>query len=98
MPTPKGVALANSIAALEVIDIGVDTGTTGNLALAHFDSEQIEEGNERVINLTASLYSKLSSGSYTDALTLTGQVLHTIQDFYSHTSWIEMGNTNINKV
>jgi hypothetical protein len=96
--TFKGVALANSIAALQVIDIGVDTGTTGKLALAHFDSEQMEEGNERVITLTASLYSKLNSGNYTDALTLTGQVLHTIQDFYSHTNWVEMGNTNINKV
>ena len=27
---------------------------------------------------------------------LLGQLLHTLQDFYSHSNWVEMGNTDIN--
>jgi len=32
----------------------------------------------------------------TNARQLLGQLLHTLQDFYSHSNWIEMGKTDIN--
>lgn len=28
---------------------------------------------------------------------LLGQLLHTLQDFYSHSNWVELGNKNINE-
>lgn len=38
----------------------------------------------------------------TDDLTyareLLGQLFHTLQDFYSHSNWIEMGKTDINEL
>ena len=32
----------------------------------------------------------------TQARQLLGQYLHTLQDFYSHSNWIELGKTEIN--
>ena len=34
----------------------------------------------------------------TNARILLGQSLHTLQDFYSHSNWVEMGKTDINKL
>ena len=34
----------------------------------------------------------------TNARESLGRLLHTLQDFYSHSNWIEMGNTNINNL
>lgn len=31
-----------------------------------------------------------------DARKRIGNILHTLQDFYTHSNWIEMGNTEIN--
>ena len=35
---------------------------------------------------------------YVLARRFTAQILHTIQDFYSHSNWVEMGNNEINRV
>ena len=32
----------------------------------------------------------------TDTRELLGQLLHTLQDFYSHSNWVEMGKTDVN--
>jgi hypothetical protein len=34
----------------------------------------------------------------TNARDLLGQLLHTLQDFYSHSNWVEMGKTDINEL
>ena len=34
----------------------------------------------------------------TNARELLGQLLHTLQDFYSHSNWVEMGKTDINEL
>lgn len=67
---------------------------TKNLPTAHFDAETFQASNERVITFTNNIYSALDSKDYTTARKLSGQIMHTIQDFYSHSNWIEMGNTN----
>lgn len=34
----------------------------------------------------------------TNAQELLGQLLHTLQDFYAHSNWIEMNKTDINEL
>lgn len=50
------------------------------------------------MDFTSRILKHLSNKEYHQARKLTGQVLHTIQDFYSHSNWVEMGNTRINKL
>ena len=75
------------------VDLNSDTK---DMPYAHFDAEAFLQSNDRVMNLTIQIYTNLEAKDYKKALKLTGNVLHTIQDFYSHSNWIEMGNTDIN--
>jgi hypothetical protein len=70
--------------------------TTKDLPYAHFDAETFIPSNERVMNFTRGIYTLLSKKDYDTAQEQTGQILHTIQDFYSHSNWVEMGKTDIN--
>ena len=62
------------------------------LAAAHFDSEAFESGQDRLIALRQSVVSSIHAGDYDTARTDTGRMFHALQDFYSHTNWIENGN------
>lgn len=57
---------------------------------AHFDAETFIGSNERVMNFTDYIKRNLTAKNYEEARKLTGQILHTIQDFYSHSNWVEM--------
>lgn len=70
--------------------------STKNLPYAHFDAETFINSNQRVINFTTDIYTAISSKDYNRARVLAGQISHTIQDFYSHSNWVESGHTNIN--
>ena len=70
----------------------VDAGEEKHLAAAHFDSEQFERGQNRLIVLHQSVVSSIQAGNYDIARRDTGRMFHTLQDFYSHTNWIENGN------
>lgn len=39
---------------------------------------------------------RLANQELTHARELLGQLFHTLQDFYSHSNWIEMGKTDVN--
>ena len=62
----------------------------------HFDAERLKESNVIVMNVTSQIYQAFNEDDYPSARKFTGRVLHTIQDFYSHTNWVESGNTDIN--
>ena len=70
-------------------------GSEHNIAAAHFDSEQFQSGQNRLTELKALVVDNIVSNSdnYRRARSETGRLLHTLQDFYSHSNWIEMGNT-----
>jgi hypothetical protein len=68
------------------------------LAAAHFDSEQFESGQNRLIALRQSVVSSIKAGNFDAARRDTGRMFHTLQDFYSHTNWIENGNRAPNPV
>ena len=70
---------------------------TKDLPFAHFDAETFTKSNDRVIEFTNNIYSFLSKKDYATVRRLSGQISHTIQDFYSHTNWVELGNTDINR-
>lgn len=39
-----------------------------------------------------------TTNDLTYARELLGQLFHTLQDFYSHSNWIEMGRTDVNEL
>ncbi|CAF0986412.1 unnamed protein product [Adineta ricciae] len=72
--------------------------STRILSPAHFDSEAFNNGSRRIIQLRQKVLNELRTPNrdLTDARQKTGQLLHTLQDFYSHSNWVEMGNTDVN--
>lgn len=61
------------------------------VSAAHFDSENFRGGSERLANLRSSVLSEIRNEEYDAARVSAGQFLHTLQDFYSHSNWIELG-------
>lgn len=59
----------------------------------HFDAERFHESNEILIDVRIEIYNAIMSENYEAARNLMGVLLHTLQDFYSHSNWIELGNT-----
>ena len=62
-------------------------------AAKHFDGESFIQGNRRIIELKFSCVEALQKNNAEGARILLGSALHTIQDFYSHSNWVELGNT-----
>ncbi|CAF2962008.1 unnamed protein product, partial [Rotaria sp. Silwood2] len=71
---------------------------TKKLSAAHFDSEAFINGSRRILQLRQIVVNdtRTSGKDLTNARQSLGRLLHTLQDFYSHSNWIEMGQTNIN--
>lgn len=74
----------------------------------HFDNEKFEAASLRLINIKKYIIDELPNpnGSNFDyslpsrvliARARLGSALHTIQDFYAHTNWVELGFTEIDK-
>ena len=85
-------AFENAIEAIEEANSGTDFGDEKDIAAAHFDSEQLQSGQNRLINLRQGIVSLIMAGNVVKAREDTGRFLHALQDFYSHTNWIENGN------
>ena len=62
-------------------------------AAAHFDSEQFLAGQNRLTRKRRIVVAQILSSNFELARRETGQILHTLQDFYSHSNWIENGNS-----
>jgi hypothetical protein len=61
-------------------------------ASKHFDGESLPEGQVRIIALRESVIKALQNNDADGARIALGSALHTIQDFYSHTNWVELGH------
>ncbi|XDV12202.1 hypothetical protein PO909_000917 [Leuciscus waleckii] len=59
----------------------------------HFDSETFVDGKALIINGKKNVINSIKSNKCDDARQTLGEILHTLQDFYSHSNRIEMGNT-----
>ncbi|XP_072324987.1 von Willebrand factor A domain-containing protein 7-like [Scyliorhinus torazame] len=68
-------------------------------ALRHFDSETLLEGKRKILELLTSVVQNIQQENFQSARKNAGRLLHTLQDFYSHSNWIELGfmepNSNI---
>lgn len=64
---------------------------------AHFDNEQFHDASERLITLRQRAAEAARQGDGHTARLLLGQALHTLQDFYAHSNWVELGNVTINR-
>lgn len=70
----------------------VDIGREKNDAASHFDSEQFQAGQNRLVEIRQNIVTQIMSSNFELARTETGRLLHTLQDFYSHSNWIENDN------
>ncbi|KAB5581480.1 hypothetical protein PHYPO_G00176230 [Pangasianodon hypophthalmus] len=61
----------------------------------HFSSEAFKEGHSLISQGVASVKASIRKDNLQAARETLGRVLHTLQDFYSHTNWVELGNKNI---
>jgi hypothetical protein len=57
----------------------------------HFDDELFMLTNNNLIRLRNTALSDLQKGKYIAARKQVGFALHSIQDFYAHTNWIDLG-------
>ncbi|XP_029917843.1 von Willebrand factor A domain-containing protein 7-like [Myripristis murdjan] len=64
-----------------------------NSAPHHFNSEAFLEGRGLITEGVASIKANVRNENFKAARAALGRVLHTLQDFYSHSNWVELGNT-----
>ncbi|CAF1240754.1 unnamed protein product, partial [Didymodactylos carnosus] len=70
---------------------------TKKLPAAHFDSEAFINGSRRILTIRKLIIDDVKEKKeYKEARKYIGQLLHTLQDFYSHSNWLELGKTVIN--
>lgn len=58
----------------------------------HFDGENFNGGQNRVTQLKNAVVSDLKNDNRGAARKDLGNALHTLQDFYAHSNWVELGN------
>ncbi|XP_076003999.1 von Willebrand factor A domain-containing protein 7-like isoform X2 [Genypterus blacodes] len=63
-----------------------------NSAPHHFNSERFMEGRGLIMEGMASIKANVRKENFQAARETLGRVLHTLQDFYSHSNWVELGN------
>ncbi|XP_065837473.1 von Willebrand factor A domain-containing protein 7-like isoform X3 [Oscarella lobularis] len=78
------------VTAIQKANAAVDFKMS-DVSAAHFDAENIVNGSKLLLAHLESAKKCIAKKSYDKALESVGQLLHGLQDFYSHTNWIEKG-------
>ncbi|XP_053154736.1 von Willebrand factor A domain-containing protein 7 isoform X2 [Hemicordylus capensis] len=81
--------VANANAAMDFLN------TTRDDPVLHFDSELIHSANAWLLQARKEVLQAVRSEQYSIARERLGQLLHSLQDFYSHSNWVELGNQQI---
>ncbi|KAL2086877.1 hypothetical protein ACEWY4_017936 [Coilia grayii] len=58
----------------------------------HFDDESFVRGRRLITRGLAAAKANIKQKNYQAAQLAVGEILHTLQDFYSHSNWVELGN------
>ncbi len=58
----------------------------------HFDGENFSGGQTLVNGLLSKAVTQAKAEDYAGARASVGAALHTVQDFYAHSNWVELGN------
>lgn len=61
-------------------------------AFSHCDGERLQECSDRVQKRISEGVDALKADNADDARSLIGKSFHTLQDFYSHSNWVELGH------
>ena len=80
--------LERAIDVVKDFNTRVDNDEIG-MAAAHFDAEQFVDGQRRLVEFREIIARDILQGRFESARRLAGRLLHTLQDFYSHSNWIE---------
>ncbi|KAI2666895.1 von Willebrand factor A domain-containing protein 7 [Labeo rohita] len=59
----------------------------------HFNNEKFLDGKAVIIKGIEDITADMKKANFENARKTLGTILHTLQDFYSHSNWIELGNT-----
>ncbi|XP_034461474.1 von Willebrand factor A domain-containing protein 7-like [Hippoglossus hippoglossus] len=62
----------------------------------HFDNEEFTKGKRLITNGLSAVKANNKLQNFEAARKNVGRLLHSLQDFYSHSNWVEMGETNPN--
>lgn len=95
-PTATGeVSGAKFHSALQEIYIqhGLVDRDFANSAPHHFNSETFLEGRGLIMEGMTAIKANIHWENFQAARETLGRVLHTLQDFYSHSNWVELGYT-----
>ena len=92
--TPITANMIKARTAMAEANMKVDDDQTSSAK--HFDGENFVGGQALLVQAKANVISALRDGNGESARDFLGAALHTLQDFYAHTNWVEMGNSDIN--
>ena len=88
------IKFINAINDIQSANVEMASFPFNSTAAVHYDGEQFLQGSQRLIRLRQELITLLLKGDKLQhARNLAGNALHTLQDFYSRSNWIELGNT-----
>jgi hypothetical protein len=82
-----------SDARVAIASANADVDRDWDHSAFHCDGENFDGAQARLTELNNETIFQLKAGKAYDAQKALGSALHTLQDFYSHSNWIEMGNT-----
>ncbi|SEN08569.1 Heterokaryon incompatibility protein Het-C [Stigmatella aurantiaca] len=85
--------LAMKQASQEVSKANAEVDDDQTNGFKHFDGESFTAGKQRLVTLFEGVRESLRAEDATAARRQLGQALHTLQDFYSHSNWIESGRS-----
>lgn len=87
VPVPMAGHLLNQLGALADSHLGWPDD--------HFDNEKLLGGGARLKALRMQIELMVQQKRYVEARKLLGAATHTLQDFYAHTNWVELGKKDI---
>lgn len=76
----------------QMIDNNAAVDENQHIASLHVDGESFDEAQTRLSNAKQTLEQAISRDDAELARSILGISMHTIQDFYSHSNWVELGN------
>jgi len=80
-----------------LVDKHKDPANEAEDSKCHFDDENFFNSNGRLIDMKAKVVTALFENDVALARELLGRALHTLQDFYSHSNWVELGMKDISQ-
>jgi hypothetical protein len=89
----RNLTRSMSDARVAIASANADVDRDWDHSAFHCDGENFDGAQARLTELKNETIFYLQAGKAYEAQKALGSALHTLQDFYSHSNWIEMGNT-----